>query len=62
MFFAPLQEKGIDFFHFRFYVGVLRRLRDVSEILGLFWIFSDFFGFFSNLTFCHLWFLLPRML
>ncbi len=45
-FFSPLQERDPFFSHYRFYVGVLRRLRDVSAVLQKFPLFLGFFGFF----------------
>jgi len=45
-FFSSLQERNPFFSHYRFYVGVLRRLRDVSAVFDKNPLFSGFFGFF----------------
>ena len=45
-FFSSLQERDLFFYHFHFYVGVLRRLRDVSVVFKNFRLFSEFFDFF----------------
>ena len=46
-FFSPLQERDPFFSHNRFYVGVLRRLRDVSAVFYKNSKRSSFFGFFE---------------
>ena len=45
-FFSSLQERDLFFYQYRFYVGVLRRLRDVSAVFDENPFFSGFFGFF----------------
>ena len=45
-FFSSLQERDPFFYQYRFYVGVLRRLRDVSAVFDNFPLFSGFFDFF----------------
>ena len=45
-FFSSLQERDLFFSHYRFYVGVLRRLRDVSAVFYKKSKKSAFFGFF----------------
>ena len=45
-FFSSLQERNAFFSHYRFYVGVLRRLRDVSGVFNKNPLFSGFFDFF----------------
>jgi hypothetical protein len=45
-FFSSLEERNTFFSHYRFYVGVLRRLRDVSVVFDENPLFSGFFDFF----------------
>jgi len=45
-FFSSLQERDLFFSHFHFYVGVLRRLRDVSAGFDENPLFSGFLVFF----------------
>ena len=45
-FFSSLQERNLFFYQYRFYVGVLRRLRDVSVVFDENPLFSGFFDFF----------------
>ena len=61
-FFGSLYKRVSVFCQNRFYVGDLRRLREISP---LFWgnlIFWDFFGFFQKSAFCCCSTLLPEML
>jgi hypothetical protein len=44
-FFSSLQERDLFFYQYRFYVGVLRRLRDVSAVFDKNPLFSGFFDF-----------------
>ena len=46
-FFSSLQERDPFFYQYRFYVGVLRRLRDVSAVFYKNSKKSSFFGFFE---------------
>ena len=45
-FFSSLQERDPFFYQYRFYVGVLRRLRDVSVVFWKNPLFMGFFDFF----------------
>ncbi len=61
-FFSSLQERDLFFYQYRFYVGVLRRLRDVSVVFDKNPLFSGFFDFFKKTTFRSLSILLLQML
>jgi hypothetical protein len=45
-FLGSLQERNPIFYQYRFYVGDLRRLREISPLFCKNGIFSAFFGFF----------------
>jgi hypothetical protein len=53
-FFGSLQERNPIFLQYRFYVGDLRRLREISPLFWKNWNFSAFFGFFQKSAFCYL--------